>query len=32
MIKLLEQRRLYGTDWAMDGESAANKRPREALL
>lgn len=28
----LEQKRLFGTDWAMSGETAARKRPREALL
>ncbi|CCW67423.1 unnamed protein product [Phytomonas sp. Hart1] len=31
-VENLEQKRLYSTDWAMAGETAANKRPREALL
>ncbi|EPY20205.1 U3 small nucleolar RNA-associated protein MPP10 [Strigomonas culicis] len=31
-VKKLEEQRLYGNNWAMSGETAANKRPREALL
>lgn len=31
-IEKLEQQRLFGTDWAMAGETAAMHRPREALL
>ncbi|KAG5473733.1 hypothetical protein LSCM1_04363 [Leishmania martiniquensis] len=32
MVRTMEERRLFATDWSMAGETAANKRPRDALL
>lgn len=32
MIQKMEEKRLFGTDWSMGGETAAAKRPRDALL
>lgn len=32
MVKQMEEKRLFATDWSMVGETAASKRPRDALL
>ncbi|KPA80392.1 putative U3 small nucleolar ribonucleoprotein MPP10 [Leptomonas pyrrhocoris] len=32
MVRKMEEKRLFGTDWSMTGETAANKRQRDALL
>ncbi|KAG5490482.1 hypothetical protein JKF63_00602 [Porcisia hertigi] len=32
MVRNLEEKRLFSTDWSMVGETAASKRPRDALL
>jgi U3 small nucleolar RNA-associated protein MPP10 len=32
MVRKMEEKRLFGTDWSMAGETAASKRPRDALL
>lgn len=32
MVRKMEEKRLFDTDWSMAGETAANKRPRDALL
>ncbi|GET90337.1 U3 small nucleolar ribonucleoprotein protein MPP10, putative [Leishmania tarentolae] len=32
MVHKMEEKRLFTTDWSMIGETAASKRPRDALL
>ncbi|KAG5473451.1 hypothetical protein LSCM4_03518 [Leishmania orientalis] len=32
MVRKMEEKRLFATDWSMTGETAASKRPRDALL
>ncbi|AYU80563.1 U3 small nucleolar ribonucleoprotein MPP10, putative [Leishmania donovani] len=32
MVRKMEEKRLFATDWSMVGETAASKRPRDALL
>ncbi|KAK7195498.1 U3 small nucleolar ribonucleoprotein MPP10 [Novymonas esmeraldas] len=32
MVRTMEEKRLFATDWSMVGETAASKRPRDALL
>ncbi|CAJ1029466.1 Mpp10 protein, putative [Leishmania lindenbergi] len=32
MVRKMEEKRLFSTDWSMVGETTASKRPRDALL